>query len=518
MAKASLIQVEELIKSGRLEEAEALLDKTVKLYDLKPMQRVTASIHFHWLGKTVEAVRILGPILNASEVSSASDENIYLQIRRGQLLAFSGASFVAETIFRDVEFVVSKRERDFTRDFPQYHRSLADYAINRGDYGRAYGHFAKVVESFDSKDQAAHFAKIGLCDCLDGLGRSSEAIDIITNFISELTVQDRIFKAIALQARGEYYFRSEQWEKARADFDQAFAEFGDANETKDFAYLLKWSGALSIYEGDLVRAENELMQAYTILNQPKSQPHALMEVLYWLEKLKSGFLSLENRIALRAHPCRSHFSLLMGSTHAPATGSLPRWIESQIPKSSSAVWKIEKDISAGSYEKFAKEVELVPVLDLFSGMIRLPDNSFELLTAIEASFLTAVVGASAVGVNDWTLVDIVYQQQFSDYESGFDRLKALTTQLKKKGLRIERDKNRWRWNQEDWVVLLPSDLCCLGPQAWLSAQQHVFSRVDVEKIFTVPSRTANNWIQNWQTKGFIKALKSGKNIQYHFAK
>lgn len=500
MTKSSLKQVESLIKSGQLEEAEALLIKIVKICDLTPMQRLTASIQFQWLDKTSEAIRVLGPILNSSELSSASNENLYLQIRRAQLLAFTGASHAAANIFQDVELIVAKRERDFTTDFPQYHRSLADYHINKGNFAKAYEHFVKVTESFEPSDQAARFAQIGICDCLDGLGKSSEAVDAITRFIAQLNDDDQIFKAIALQARGEYYFRLQQWQKAQEDFDQSFTYFGTDNATKDFAYLLKWSGALRIYEGDFKSAELELLKAYDILNHPKNQPHAIIEVLYWLEKLKGDFLSMPNRIALYAHPCRSKFS----------------WTISQLQEPISQTWKIDHTIQAGSYKELVKEVIRRPTLDLVCGMLRLPNQTFQLLGQLETKFLIGVISAGSVGINDWALIDFIYQQQFSEFESSFDRLRALAAQLKKKDFPIVRENNTWHWKQNNWTILLSTNLSYLGPKAWIEAHQPIFNRIDIENFFTVPSRTANNWIKNWLTQGAIKALNSGKKIQYQF--
>jgi sugar/nucleoside kinase (ribokinase family) len=173
-------------------------------------------------------------------------------------------------------------------------------------------------------------------------------------------------------------------------------------------------------------------------------------------------------------------------------------------------------IQAMLYSDLAKEQLRCPCLDLVGGLIHRSGRAPEVLGESQTRLLIGVIGAGAVGVKDWALVDFIYRQEFSDFDSSFERLKTLLKQSAKRGVRVVREKNTYRFVPDDWSVVMPSDLRSRGAHAWASVMLPLFRREELEKIFGIPARTANRWIQDWQAKGLVTRVKAGRQSKYSF--
>ena len=510
--------MEKLIHAGLAAEAKLLLKKTIKQNNLNSWDIIFASKLYSWLSEPSEALGLLGKPLNADALWTASPVELCVQITLAQMLAFTGAVHLAAQIFHDVERVTVKRKIDFFEIFPQYYRTLADFRLNRGDYLEAQSYFNKVCEIYHSSTRQYRFAAIGIADCLDGAGYTEEALLKLDLLQRELKTEDRAFAAIVAQARGEYLFRAQRWVEARHEVERSRTLFGEKSTTKDFAYLEKWSGALSIQEGQFSTAQRELEESLQILTQPHSQPLAALQVIYWMEQVPGLHVPNGLRTALRCHPCFSHYAWLVGSARI-GYGLRPHpWISARRPAEAVQAWEVSADdirpVEPSLWLRQAWSGDLYPDwLDLRAGL-RKKSDIVQVLTEVQIRLLTCLIGAGSLGEHEWVLIESIYGQEFADFESARERLKSLVREIRVQGFQVIRRKNFYFYEFDRQSVLIPSDLCSRGPTVLLGIIRPHFTRREVEQIFKISSRTANSWIEEWLRKGLVGRNEDFRALKY----
>jgi len=368
-----------------------------------------------------------------------------------------------------------------------------------------------ALEVFPKGTYQYKMLKIGLADSLDGMGKSSDAIFVATEVLLNTHENEQALKAICLQARGEYNFIAGNYKKARADLDESKKYFLQNSNTHDLAHLLKWSGALFIKENNFEAAKSDLEKALALLDHEGTQPISLIAVLYWLEQILSYNLDLNLKIPLRAHHCFSPMSFWVGKRFNPQNPiPMDPWTKSQYKETKNNIWVIdENSIYSAQYQYFIKKVATEysgsTVVDLYSGVVKYKNGKSDILSLIQSRCLAACIGTGKLGINEWSLADFIYRQEFINPITGNTRLKTLIKTLKDKSFLITRSKNYYNYKRsKQTIYILSMELDCLGPQVVIKAHGKIFKRTDVENLLGAQKRTANRLIKKWLDEKIIK--------------
>lgn len=309
--------------------------------------------------------------------------------------------------------------------------------------------------------------------------------------------------------------------KARADFDSAAVLFDDKTDTKDFAFLNKWSGIMRMQEGDWHLAKEELIKALTILQTSKNRPTTYLEVFYWLEKISDYKAPLGDQVALRCYPLPCPFCNLAGKIDPRGDVRSNAWISQLFNKLGQQThfdsWLIQQEtITEKSYSTLYKENQSpAPLVDLVAGLFHSAEGELYIFSENQAKALLSIIGAGSLGISQWSLIDSIYDQNFYDPISGIERINKTIEQLRKHGFIITRKDNQYFFEDEKkFSILLPKDLQFKGIIEHLKVKHQTFKRKDLEDIYKIKKATANTWIVEWEEKKIISKSGVGKSSFY----
>lgn len=519
-------KIENFIRLGKIQQAKTELAQVSKSKKLSPLERIRLALFHMRLSQAFKAIHCINKELGPSEFASASVEELCEQAVLAHLLNQMGAQNYARRLLHNIEEATKERKLSLGSTLPELDRFLGNIYFGAYDYPKALPYYERVLAQVGNPDSYRYkLAQIGVTDVLEGMGQSAEAITAVTQILERTGEDQKLLKAICYQARGEYHFRlggAENLKKARADFDSAAVLFDDKTDTKDFAFLNKWSGILRMQEGDQKAAKEELLKALSILQTSKNRPTTYLEVYYWLEKISDYQASLNDRIALRCYPLPCPFCNLAGKIDLRGEVRTNTWIAELFNKtakhSEEDSWFITQDelsfINYASYYKTHKEHK--NVVDLVAGLFYPADGELYIFSENQAKALLAIVGAGSLGISQWSLIDSIYNQNFYDPISGIERINKTIEQLRKHGFKIERKDNQYFFEGiENFTILLPRDLQIKGILEHLKIHHKSFKRKDLEEIYQIKKATANTWIVEWEEKRLIEKSGVGKSSIYN---
>lgn len=542
--------VEIMIKSGQhnsaLKSIKMLLKNNIAFISSSYKSLITISNQLKRLGDVVGAIKVLGNELDQNQLRNADEGQLIIQLRLAEILNFIGAKYVALRIVDGVLHEGVCRKLHFDERWPELNFYLADMYLSYGDYVKSEKYYQRVIDDVKNNSYTVKLAKVGLADSYEAQGNSVEAVNVVTNLLTkEISAEETILQAICYQARGEYLFKQNDYANAYKDFLQALSIFPNDVKTKDLAYLLKWIGAYHYTVGDSKdHALDFLKRAYEILNIQNAQPMALIEVLYWMEKIDSNSISFTEKIASRNHINFSPMSYLLGKQIAHEnTIPLHKWVQTNYHPNNNNSWFIDldlQDINAINYMSLSSTFELSSVnndldcnnnceyyiLDLVSGCIISCHSNYrqtncELLSELQVMALIAIISTGSMGISKFALIDYVYRSSFFNIESGERRLKELLKRLEKLNCKIIRNKNYYYFdfaNNKFTKIILPMNYKSCRVEFLFKKFYTIFSRNDVQAFFNLSPSSAKSLIKNWIDSKNIKIQSSGKNTQYEFIK
>ncbi len=524
-------KIESLIRHGKIQLAKNELALFSKSKKLLPLERVRLALFHMRLGQAFKAIHCINKELAPDQFGSASVEELCEQAVLAHLLNQMGAQNYARRLLRTIEESTAARKITLGATLPDIDRFLGNIYFGAYDYPNALPYYQRALAQVGNPDSYRYkLAQIGVADVLEGMGNTQEAIDMVTDISTRTGDNQKLLMAICLQARGEYYFRrgeADDFQKARKDFDEASILFDEKTDTKDFAFLNKWSGLLRLQEGQEQKAQEELKKSLEILQTSKNRPTTYLEVFYWLEQIASYQAPLADKIALRCHPLPCPFCNLSGKWDERGKVLSNKWIAQLFTKLKEApefdCWFIDQnDITQKNYghfhhkEKSSLKMELV---DLVAGLYYSKDGSLYIFSENQTKALLSIVGSGSLGVSQWSLIDSIYDQNFYDPISGIERINKTIEQLRKHGFEISRKDNQYFFeNTNEFCLLLPKDLQFKGIIEHLKITSQNFKRKDLEEIYKIKKATANTWIVEWEEKDLIEKSGVGKSSFYSFKK
>ncbi len=522
-------KIETLIRNGKLQQAKKELALFSKSKKLLPLERINLAMFHMRLGQGYKAIRCINKELAPNEFPNATIEELCEQATLAHILNQMGAQNYAHRLMAKINEATETRKLVLSSVLPELDRLMGNIYFGAYDYLQALPFYQRVLTQISNPDSYRYkLARIGVADALEGMGRSCEAIEIVSEIIDRTGDDQRLLRAICFQARGEYLFRrGHQGDDAlaRQDFDRAAELFDPKTDTKDFAFLNKWSGILRMKEGRQDLAQEELEKSREILLSSKNRPTTYFEVFYWLEKIETYRPPLTDKIALRSHPLPSPFCVAAGKRDNRFQNLSNPWLKkilSEVPSpSKDDSWLIENDSMVSiSYAQYIKSLPIEKhgdIIDLVSSLLHYADNTLESLTDNQARALLAVVGSGSLGISQWSLIDNVYGQNFYDPISGIERINKTVEQLRKNGFDIFRKNNHYFCNIDPKrSYILPKDLNPKSVYTHFLVNHSQFKRSELEEIYSIKKATANIWVKEWEESGIIQKFGVGKSSYYKF--
>jgi len=520
-------KIETLIRNGKIQLAKNELALFSKSKKLLPLERVRLALFHMRLGQAYKAIHCINKELAPNQFNDASTEELCEQAVLAHLLNQMGAQKYARRLLATIAECTTARKISLGTTLPDIDRFVANIYFGAYDYPNALPYFKRALSHLGNPDSYRYkLTEIGIADVLEGMGNSQKAIEMVTDIGSRTGEDQKLLKAICFQARGEYYFRrgeNDDYIQARRDFETAFTLFDEKIDTKDFAFLKKWSGLLSLHEGDEAKAHEELETALTILKTSKNRPTTYLEVFYWLEQIPSYHAPLTDKLALRCYPLSCPFSNLAGKWDEHGKVLSNSWIAQLFYKlnvsDTNNCWLIDsQNITEKSYKHFYHEEKKLlenEFIDLLAGLYFTKDEGLYIFSENQTKALLTIIGSGSLGVSQWALIDSIYDQNFYDPISGIERINKTIEQLRKHGFEITRKDNQYFFeNTANITLLIPKDLHFKGILEHLKITLKTFKRKDLEEIYKIKKATANTWIVEWEEKNLIEKSGVGKSSFY----
>lgn len=524
-----LVTIENHIRNGKLQLAKKELSHFSKSKKLGPLERIKLAQFHMRLGQTYKAIRAINKELAPSEFNSATINELCEQAMLAHILNQIGAQKYAKRLLKMINEITKERNINLSSVLPELDRFMGNIHFSNYDYESALPFYERVLERIGNPESYRYnLARIGIADALDGMGKSNEAIKIVTDILAIAGSDQELLKAICYQARGEYYFRRGKKGDnalARGDFDVAATYFDDKTDTKDYAFLNKWSGILRMEEGDTPRALVELSKSLEILQTSKNRPTTYFEVFYWLEKVPGYSAPIEDQIALRSHPLPSPFGVLAGKVDSNLDDISNPWLK-KIAKNvdfneDTNCWLITDDeIKDYPYHQLYNEVidtDDHELIDLLGGVFKYKDSTFRTISENQSYALLSIIGSGSLGISQWSLIDNIYGQSFYDPISGIERINKTVEQLRKNGFEICRKNNHYFYTKNKGVkIIIPRDMNIKGVSGHFRIKNKKFKRIMLEETYGIKKATANIWVKNWEQDNIIKKFGVGKSSYYEF--
>lgn len=502
-----------MLKAGDFSGAEKKLKSWLKKNSPRPFERIRISEYYTWMGLDSAATKILGPPLASSDLKTVDPAELCIQLRLSYMLGMMGAKYVALGLMRNIEERLKTDGEVISNHYPQYFQNYAYLHLSYYMSQRARWGFESALKLYSQDSYQFFYISLGLCDCdaIDG------NFEMATKRVMALSQDDsfssnKLLKATALQALGEYLNYSHDFKAAREAFEQSFESFGVENHSKDFSYLLKHSGLNRIWsKSNPALGIDELIKAKDLLARPDQTPTSLIEVLFWINLYDPSKLSIEERLTLLAYPNYSVYSLAAGRVRDERDEtSIPPWVKREIQllegeDKSSEVWLADqKEIKVCDYEELEVGSINHEVIDLKSSIIFSEEKSVESLSELQAKILIALAGGGSRGVHQYLLTDSIYRQEFINWESGLDRIKKAVKALEKFGLDIKVKNLNYIWHREDQVLILPTDL---RPKRWYPYARKIlkkpFNSDELAEVLGMSTRNAQRLIKEWRQEDIL---------------
>lgn len=511
-------KVEPLLKSGDFSKALHILQKLFENKGLSPKEKVKLSQAFIWVGDPEKALKVLGKMIPINEMSVLTSESLLVQVRLAFMLNFLGATFMAGRIYKKIEEIISERDIFNKIDKAKFYAHIADYYFTSYHYKDAYHSFQLSCQLSKDWTERWIFSRLGMADNTSAIGNSEEALSIVNELIKNTGSDKSLFHAIFNEAKGEYLFRSGRIKEAVASFKKSKKLFGKKITIKDYAYLLYWYGVLEYKQGNDHIAREMLNEGLAIARKHQFQPRLTRQFLIWLE-LAGEELALEDRIAARLH---HSFLPLVGALGIAQkhreNAPLHHWIKDQLKTAIGNVVIISRGELIHQKYDAANVHQNDLILDLASLSIRKKGkHKYEFLTEIEGKILFALLGSGSLGINQYSLSDFVYRQDFYNIDSGIQRIKAKMPTIKKI-IPVKKIKKFYfvDYSKIDFTIILPMIFSEASPLRLLKSKlgKSDFVREDVEGLFEMSPRTAQRSLKEWEANGLIKKAGSGRSSRY----
>lgn len=511
--EVSLGEIENLVKLGSHEEALKLLDAHRLLKSWTILEKIRAADLYKRMGEVAKAIKVLPDEVSLNEIITLDKNQLFAQIRLAEILNFVGAKYVSERIIHKTLAELKTKKISLEKEYPEVDFHLADIYLSRGDFDSAKKFYEKALNDPALGSYRNNLATVGKADCLSALGENDLAISILEKLIKTITPEEAILKGIIFQAIGEYCFKSENLETAGQYFQKSHEFFGKDVQTKDMAYLLKWYGALKFKQNRMEEAKSFLASSFIILNQHLAQPMALIDLLYWYEKLSIDY-EFGFKIASRCHYTHAPVSFLLGKQlDGNSKYPLPDWYKNLYHPHENNCWLIEEEkIQAIRYEDFRSRYDL----DLMSGCFKTKDK-LHLLTEIQRLCLLGIISTGSLGIHEIALVDFVYRQEMYHLKSGEERIKELIKTMRNLGFKIIKSKNYYSFDFSfEGTICLPMDLFGYGYWVLFKKFYPKFKRQDLESFFNLSTSTSKEYISKWSKLNIISAQGAGPSTKYFF--
>ncbi|MCK5884327.1 MAG: tetratricopeptide repeat protein [Bacteriovoracaceae bacterium] len=522
-------KIENLIRNSKLQMAKNELSLFSKSKNLRPLERIELAMFHMRLGQSYKAIRCINKELAPTEFDSASIEELCEQATLAHILNQIGAQNYAQRLLAMINEVTDKREIILSSVLPELDRYMGNIYYGAYNYQKALPFFQRVLEHTTDPDSYLYkLAKIGVADALEGMGNSKEAISIVSEILSITGDDQNLLRAICYQARGEYLFRRGRGKdtiNARIDFDQAAILFDEKTDTKDFAFLNKWSGVLRMCEGNKTLAHEELERSLQILQASKNRPTTYFEVFYWLEQLPEHTPKTDDMVALRAHPLPSPFGVLAGKIDRRIDNIQHPWIvkllkQNKGPSQDNCWLLMDSKLEDRNYgDLYRNEIitQNMAIVDLNACLTRNTEGEYKTISENQSKALLAIIGSGSLGISQWSLIDSIYGQNFYDPISGIERINKTIEQLRRNGYDIYRKNNHYFFKISNGMnIIIPTDITTKGPYTHFAIDRPTFKRKEIEEVYCIKKATANIWVKDWELDGIIEKFGVGKSSYYKF--
>lgn len=517
--------IEKDIRSGDFQGAHEKLKSIVSIKSLMPLDRITVALSFYRIGQSSKALKTLMKELSPNACSLASLDDLCEQAALAFILNQFGAKNSVQRILNKVNEEVELRKANLSSLLPQIDKFIGAIYLGNYNYPSAYEAYKKVTDQYPEKRYINRLATISMADSLEGMGKSDEAIDTVKDILNRTKDNELVLKSICNQAIGEYYIKlkgDEALEQAYDHFNKALEYLDPKSSFKDHAFLKKWLGILHYLKCDYDKALSHLLESLYMLLRDQYRPTTIFEVYYWLEQLPNFTVKLEDKLALRAHPLDSPYSILAGKLSTNKKTKLHPWIQELLRSKKRNYkkdsWLITDKIEEIAYSSIYKSKNHKKnFLDLTAGIYLNDDGVFKILTHNQASTLMAIIGSGSLGINQWALIDSVYNENFYNPNSGIERINKVVDQLRKLGFAISRKQNQYFFQQPDFLtIVIPRNISYSGIYRHFQIFYPRFIRSDLEKMYSIKKSTANLWIKKWEETDLIEKFGVGKSSYYQF--
>lgn len=513
---------DDLIKLGKHTLAKQALRELLTRKNLTSKHKLNISGHFLRLYDIPNAIKILGKILDLGQLKHASIDNLILQLQIALIYDISGGRYVSSQMIRNIETEAERRKIDLSLHWPEYTFNLGNYYWGQNFYEKSLNYFQKAAHNTNISEYQQKVAKLGICDNLEALGNSKEAIQKITDLIkNDILDNEVLLKAVLIQARGEYYLRDNQLSKAKQDFDHARNIF-PRNTTENVDHYYMWNGIYFHMSNGPEKAKECFSQALNIIQEKNGWNKRLIELFYWIEKNNSKEVSLTQKIASRCHPTFSPYSFLLGKKALIGQQQeLSKWLKERYIDTEFDCWIItNRNINPIKYSEFNSLKHNRKILDLVSGCIIQKNETAPLITLskIQSLCLTGIIASGSLGISRYSLVDFIYRENFISLDMGSNRLKELIKRLRNDfDIKIIRDDNIFYYNfTNDYDIILDMQLQCANAFLLFKKNFTYFTRKDLENYFSLKSTASKDMLKKWRQSGIVIVHDQGKITKYSF--
>ncbi|MBI2519834.1 MAG: hypothetical protein HYV97_05445 [Bdellovibrio sp.] len=520
----TLIKIRDIIKGGKPKEGRTLLAKFLKANAVEPWDAITISEIYRTLSELDRALQILGPELAPAELQNVSDDQLALQFRLAYMLQNNGARFLAERIFTNLTSEAKRRNKAPLSITPFYWRYLTDLYLTMEDFKSALIAAQNASETLVDDKMEWWGSKINEVIALFGLHDYPACELLLNQLLQEAQANghessDQVHLRFAL-----HYMDLQQWEKAFYHACEAEKNLKNPSSLR-YIYLYRTLGIYYSLRSDVTTAVKYLNQCCQAEMWPLMPPYTKMLTYYWLEYNLGTEVSIQRRLATRAHITFCPVSYVLGKCYSHEKLPLTLHFNMKYCPNKNDCWVINGEtIVPGNYSEVIHKFlsEKWTLFDLYSGVV-LPEQSVSqypvLLTDLQVKCVSSILGAGEIGVSKWALIDFIYRQDFYRPEDGENRLKGLVKNLRKSGFDIKCQANIYSMDlPKNRIIILPMNHIGRGPQSILAIKHPVFKRSDVENLFQIGSSSAKAWIRQWQEEKIIESKGSGRNIVYNFAR
>ena len=431
---------------------------------------------------------------------------------------------MAERIFTNLTSEAQKRNRPPLSITPFYWRYLTDLYLTMEDFKNASITARNASESLADDKTEWWGSKINEAIALFGLHDYTACELLLHQLLKEAQSNDnesydQVHLRFAL-----LYMDLQQWEKALYHAREAEKALKNPSSLR-YIYLYRTLGIYYSQRGDKTTAVKYFNQCCQVEMWPLIPPYTKMLVYYWLEYNLGAEVSIQRRLATRAHITFCPVSYVLGKCYSHNKLPLTLHFNMKYHPNNNDCWVIKGDtIIPGNYAKVIHDflTEKWTLFDLYSGVV-LPEHSASplpvLLTDLQVKCLSSILGAGEIGVSKWALIDFIYRQAFYRPEDGENRLKGLVKKLRNSGFEIKCQANLYSMDlPKNRIIILPMNHIGRGPQSILAIKYPSFKRSDVENLFQIGSSSAKTWIKQWLEEKIIESQGSGRNIAYYFTR